>query len=386
MRTNLALGVCLAVALGTAGCQDKTELTSPPEGTESPSLALGGVTLQKGRLKLPASARVTDHFNSLARRAVTPTACHPSTPVTTWFLGEFNEFRLGEPTLYNILYVNNLADLLPTYDALLFLTENTPQFFGYNGEYNQIMTKVERDTKRFWDIFSDDIQLIGMHGTMVQDVARSAAVYQAVFEIAPGVPVPPALAQALAQQNRTALLASEILDGGNHPLFSFNAFAFSDFEGPIPDKIVMGDGILAGYDAVGLGDVAPQGVYGHEFAHHIQFENDYFSDNIPGSATPNQAERTRYTELMADAMSAYYLTHSRGAALNKKRVAQFLQVFFQIGDCAFNNPGHHGTPLQRMAAAEFGFQLADEAQKQGHILPSEEVHDRFVAIYTTLID
>ena len=38
-----------------------------------------------------------------------------------------------------------------------------------------------------------------------------------------------------------------------------------------------------------------------------------------------------------------------------------------------------------MAAARLGFNLADEAQKQGHILTSQEFHDRFVAAYPTLI-
>ena len=56
------------------------------------------------------------------------------------------------------------------------------------------------------------------------------------------------------------------------------------------------------------------------------------------------AERTRYTELMADAMAGYFLTHKRGAAMNRHRVAQFLAVFFQVGDCAFDFPSHHGTP------------------------------------------
>ena len=87
---------------------------------------------------------------------------------------------------------------------------------------------------------------------------------------------------------------------------------------------------------------------------------------------------------MADAFSAYYLTHSRGAALNRKRVAEFLQVFFNIGDCAFDNPGHHGTPNQRMRSAEFGFEVADQAQKQGHILTADEFHALFVAAYPTI--
>ena len=381
MKRNVALGLCLATALGTA-CQDKTsEPTDPSRGTAE-ELALGRVTLERGRIKLPASARMTDqYFADGARRAVTPTTCSSSTPALNWFRAEFNEFETEEPELFEILYENNLADLIPTYDALVFQTEDTPQYFGYNGEYTRVMLKTHKDVKRFWDIFSDDIQLIGMHGTVVLDVARSAAVYASPLVF--GLPAP--VAAALAAENRAALLASEVLDGGNHPLFSFNAFAFSGPEFGIPDKIVMGDGILEGYRVVGLADVAPQGVYAHEFAHHIQFENNYFADPIPGSATPNQAERTRYTELMADAMAAYYLTHKRGAAMNQKRVEQFLQVFFQIGDCAFLDPNHHGTPLQRMAAARFGFKLADEAQKQGHILPSDVFHDRFVEVYTTFV-
>ena len=115
-----------------------------------------------------------------------------------------------------------------------------------------------------------------------------------------------------------------------------------------PRFSTAGDGILAGYGAVGFGDVAPQAIYAHEFAHHIQNQNDYFNDPLATQGDP--PEQTRYTELMADAYSAYYLTHKRGATMNRKRVEQFLQVFFQIGDCAFDNPGHHGTPNQRMAA------------------------------------
>jgi hypothetical protein len=73
--------------------------------------------------------------------------------------------------------------------------------------------------KRFWDIFSDDIQLIGMHGTMLLDVERVATTYESfVFG------VDPATAAFFASLIREAVLQSEVLDGGNHPLFSFNAF------------------------------------------------------------------------------------------------------------------------------------------------------------------
>jgi hypothetical protein len=383
MRRNVLLGTCLAVALGTAACQDQTpETTAPALGTgaelQMQSATLERFGLNRGRLKLPGSMRVSDQYLAEAvRRAINPGdyVCPPSTPVVDWFLGKVDEVITQEPAIFDLLYNQLLADLVPTYDALVFQTDDTPQYFGYNGEYTRIMLKTETDVKRFWDIFSDDIQLLGMHGTMLLDVDRVAAVYESPLVFG----LDPATAAFFASLIRDAMLQSQTLNGGNHPLFSFNAFAFSTDAFPIPDKIIMGDGILAGYQAVGFDDVAPQAVYAHEFAHHIQFENDYFSDPIPGATT--QAELTRYTELMADAMSAYYLTHKRGGTMNRKRVEQFLEVFFQIGDCAFSNPGHHGTPNQRMAAAQFGFDLADQAQKQGHILTAEQFHDRVVAAY-----
>ena len=119
------------------------------------------------------------------------------------------------------------------------------------------------------------------------------------------------------------------------------------------------------YADLGFGDVAPQAILAHEFGHHIQFQLDLFG-------TVPSPEATRRTELMADAYAAYYLSHARGAAMQWKRVEQFLQVFYNIGDCLFTNNNHHGTPTQRMAAAEWGYRLADSAQKQGHILTAEE--------------
>jgi len=328
--------------------------------------------LDLAELQLPSSARIADHDVINPRDYV----CPASTDVTAWYRSQILDFRTKEPALYTVLVTNLLADLIPTYEALLFATTDTPQSFGYNGEYTRILQKAERDVKRFWDIPSADIQLIGLHGTVLLDVERTAQTYRTLFPT-----LSPATALAIAQTVRNAVLQSQTLNGGNYPIFSFNAFAASG--GGIPDKIIMGDGVLAGFDAVGLGDVAPQAAYAHEFAHQIQFENGYFDD--PFATAGSAAEQTRYTELMADAYAAYYLTHKRGGTLNKKRVAQFLQVYYQLGDCAFTSSGHHGTPNQRLAAAQFGFALADQAQKQGHIMSSEQFHALFVAAYPQII-
>ena len=71
--------------------------------------------------------------------------------------------------------------------------------------------------------------------------------------------------------------------------------------------------------------------------------------------------------------------------MNQKRVEEFLNVFFYIGDCAFTSSGHHGTPNQRLKAARFGFSVADEYQKQGHILTAAEFFARFQAAYPSLV-
>ncbi len=387
MRRHFLIGSCLAVALSTAGCSDQSTGPVTPAasvGTQfDPGAVLaGGSGLERGAHAVPSSVRLSDRYIVDAiDRAINPGdyVCSPvNTPVVAWFLGEVNETIAQEPAIFDVLYNQLLADLIPTYEALYLETDVRPQYFGYDGEYTQAIVKVAKDARRFWDIRSDDIQLIGMHGSMLLDVERTAATYEFAFG------VPPAVALQFATIVRDALLQSTTLDRGNHPLFSFNAFAISASDGSIPDKIVMGDGILAGYESLGFGNVAPQGIFMHEFAHHIQYENGYF-DTDEHATTGSAAEQTRYTELMADAMSAYFLTHKRGAALNRKRVEQFLEVFFQIGDCSFASGGHHGTPTQRMRAAQWGFELAFSAQKQGHILTSDEVHDRFVAFYPTLI-
>ena len=381
MRRSPWLGLCFAIALGTIGCQDQSSSpTAPPVGS-TPQSSLKSSSLyglERGRIKLSAGSRMSDQYLAdVVRGAINPGdyVCSTATQVRSWLTAEVNKV---DPDIFGLLYDDLLADLVVTYEALLFQTEDTPQYFGYNGEYTKVMLKTERDVKGFWDIRSDDIQLLGMHGTMLLDEARVAATYSSfVFG------VPPDDAALFASLIHDAILADPALNGGNHPIFTFNAFAFSSDVLPIEDKIVMGDGILAGFAALGFGDVAPQAVYAHEFAHHIQYENEYFDDDVPGATT--DAEFTRYTELMADAMAAYYLTHKRGGTMNQKRVEQFLQVYFQIGDCSFTNPGHHGTPNQRLAAARFGFEVADQAQKQGHILTSEQFHALFVTEYPAIV-
>jgi hypothetical protein len=382
MRRNVFVGVFLTLALSTAGCQnEKADPTAPRVGSElkQQSTSTRRFNLERNQIKLPASSRMADReMADAVRRAIDPNdyECPPSTPLIDWLIGKIDEVATQEPDIFDLLFLQLAADAIPTYEAYFFETTDTPQYFGYNGEYTHIMAKTERDVKRFWDIFSDDIQLVAMHGSVLLNEEKTAATYELLFGLDHDT------AALIASLVHNALLQSQTLNGGNHPIFTFNAFAATSADGSTPDKIIMGDGVLEGYKAIGFDDVAPQAVYAHEFGHHIQVERGYFED--PLATTGDPPEQTRYTELMADAFSAYYLTHKRGAALNRKRVEQFLQVFFDIGDCAFDDPNHHGTPNLRMKAARFGFEVADQAQKQGHILTADQFHALFVAAYADI--
>lgn len=272
--------------------------------------------------------------------------------------------------LLEILFYIYYGDI-PTYYALLMENSSDNQYFDVNGEYTTKLNHTFRDIKKFWDINSSDILLVGMHFNIYENTEKLIPFVEFWFEV----------------DNETARLIAEEMAylAKNEPLlrledgafFTFNAFANTFYGqeveglGLIPDKIVMGDGIMQGMAAIGFGDVAPQAILAHEFAHHIQFENNYFES---GPRTP---EKTRRTELMADAFAAYFLTHKRGATLNWKRVQMFLGAFFNIGDCSVLSTGHHGTPAQRMAAAQWGYNLANTAHSQGKILPSATVFQRF---------
>ncbi|OIJ87893.1 hypothetical protein [Streptomyces colonosanans] len=151
-------------------------------------------------------------------------------------------------------------------------------------------------------------------------------------------------------------------------VFDADSFAYSEKDDPEPlgisDRIIMGDGILQGMTAVGLGDVAPRGILGHEFGHHVQYQGNLFESDLRGP------EATRRTELMADALGTYYLTHARGESLNAARVLKSEKSFYQVGDCSFTSSGHHGTPNQRFNSSSWAAGVATDAANQGHILPS----------------
>jgi hypothetical protein len=266
---------------------------------------------------------------------------------------------------------------LPMYDALLYGTSSDADH--QLEDHATALRHTFRDAQRFWDIRSSDIQLLAMHGDMLLDETRVARLYVNLYGLSP------ADAAELAAAVHAVVAATPAFRGGDNPLFTLNAFAFSaqgatdPLIASVPDKLIFGDGVLEALDELGLGDVGPRAVLGHEFGHHVQYEDDLFDSPLTG------AEATRRTELMADALGTYFAVHARGLSLNAKRVLDAEQSFYEVGDCSFDDSGHHGTPAQRLRASTWGATVADSARPQGRVLPSLTLAARFDAELPRLV-
>ena len=205
-----------------------------------------------------------------------------------------------------------------------------------------------------------------MHGAVMQDDAKMVPVVQFILE------VDAATAQDIVDLVQGVIEADATI-GYDWPLFSFNAVAF----GPDPLKIVMGDGLIAFTEDVGLANSGVDLIYAHEMGHQVQGYLGLLD-------APPSPEGTRRTELMADAFSTYYLVHARGATFNAARALDTFELSFIAGDCNFDSFGHHGTPNQRRTAAEWGADIAQE-RPRGKIKSASAMVALFDAALPTIV-
>lgn len=345
-----------AQASAAADAVQAASTTAAPSPEQTADLAArltalrptGGSTIAA---QLAAQLDIDDDLSA----AVIPTACNPSTPVRDWAVAQRADWTAADQ-----LFADAVQWYKPLLNDAVLWSQDAGSTFGLNGEFSTELTNTFRDLRRFWDIDGSGIRMVPMKGTMLTDQAR---MYR-LFHVAYGLN--DATSTEYANEVVTTL-NQEKFDYGHHPYFSFNAFAFAGAVIPgfdIPKMIVMGDGILEAFKAIGYSDVTAQAILAHEYGHHVQFQRNLFQTTLTGP------EATRRTELMADSYAAYFLTHARGDALQYKRIQQFNQVFFQLGDCGFTNGGHHGTHTQRLRAADWGYSVASSAANQGHILPT----------------
>lgn len=228
---------------------------------------------------------------------------------------------------------------------------------------------------RFWEPAPVEVELYGIHSEAVLAPARVARVYRAYG-------MDEATASEVGALVASYVAASPGLQHGHSPLLSTGAFAGhpSVYPNHSGSFFAIGDGLLAAYAELGLGDVAGRAIAGHEFAHLVQIEAGVFAQGQP--TTP---EETRYVELQSDAMSAYLLAHPQGWSMQAKRVEAFAQTAYSTGDCLFDSAGHHGTPNQRAAASRWGAALAASTRPKARVLSYAEFDAAFRAALPSLV-
>jgi hypothetical protein len=296
--------------------------------------------------------------------AVAPSECAPTT-----FNQEIN--KVIQPFFSDPLALTYYSLYLDLSFYMAYL-DTSEQYFGDEGQYTNFVRKRVRELEKFWGM-PGEIRVNGQHTASLNDREKLADLYMIV-----GVNVETREdAYAIADQLLAINEASPVLP--ESPYFAMDGFATTG------DLIVIGDGITSVLANTGIAeDIVWTGILAHEWAHEIQFNN--YAEWYPNGADEDPAAATRLTELEADFLAAYYMTHKRGATYNWKRVEQFFELFFNIGDCSFASSGHHGTPLQRMEAARLGYELATSAQKKGHILSQQEAHEAFIAVFGDIFE
>lgn len=329
-------------------------------------------------------------------RAINPDdyICSAPTDLNLWVGYQFSQ--IDDLTLITL---DALSVFSWAGDVKLLLDHDAEdEYIGVNGEYTRRQNKSFKDNQRFWDIYSDDILLMGMHGA---EIADDDLMY-AFLTIAFGDP-PLFIQDIILNAARSAIVGGLVdlsffepgfifispgIPGGYaNPLLTLNAFAFTSYgeeifpgSGIIPDKIVMGEGLIDGLGDIGIGKKeGPDYILSHEFSHHVQFETGVFE---PGPPAP---EKTRRTELMADGFAAYYSSHARGNTFQATRFAEVMTSAYEVGDCAFSNNNHHGTQLQRLKSAIWGGIVSDSAPNQGHIYSSASMLEMFDDVLPMLI-
>ncbi|REJ04738.1 hypothetical protein DY023_12520 [Microbacterium bovistercoris] len=380
----LAAGIAITLGLSLAPAAMADTAAGP-----TPAAVSGASQLDALRAELPAdwAARVADARARFGLDATTwadqtrsvidgsDYQC-ASTPVNAWLTAQLA--GVDRPTMRAI---DELAGFdLATYDALIFGAQDKRNTFGYDGSYTNDLNRTMDGMKKFWDFDGSDIQLIPMHGDTYRSIDRMVRVYTAVYGLDAGT------AREIAEYVQSLILSQPGLRQGDNPYFTFNAFAFDpapedveQFPG-LTKRIIMGDGVMAGLRGIGLQDkAAPLGVLAHEYGHQVQYANNLFESPLTGP------EATRRTELMADAYGTYYLVHARGGALNAARTLDVQASFYNVGDCAFTNDGHHGTPNQRLKSATFGASVVEAASNQGHKLGALAFDAKFEAVLPEIV-
>ena len=367
---TLTIGLILGSCSDEQIVQEDVKTTTAVRAQTSQELSIEPTS----RFNLDTSRLINDFDLKLKlSEAVEPSECGPTpfNEVATYYnnllIDSFISVWDGNPEAIDII----LGDYFVINQIAATTENNNTDYFGANGEYTNFMKKNVRSLEKFWEM-PNLIQVNGQHTATLQDLDFIRYIYEVYSDA-----TPEEIENIMAIAEHFNSNSDQIPE---NPFFASDGFATFD------RTIVIGDGIVTFLEEAGLDPkVVWSSILAHEWGHQIQFLN-FGSWEYPVPAFINTPESTRITELEADFITGYYLTHKRGATYNWKRVEDFLSAFYFIGDCGFEEDGHHGTPAQRLAAAKAGYNLANNTKKKGHILSQQEVHDAFISTLDLIIE
>ncbi|MBG48400.1 MAG: hypothetical protein CML05_08945 [Pseudozobellia sp.] len=378
MKTTITKILPLALSMGVliSSCSDDLSVQddATPEAVVKAQASTNLEIPSTGHFDLETSGLVKDFDLKLQlSEVVEPSECGP-TPFNE-VANYYNDLLIdgfiaawdGNPDAIGIILEDYFAinQIAAAYEG-----KNT-DYFGEDGEYTNYVKNRVRSLEKFWDM-ADLIEVNGQHTETLEDLDFIRYIYENYSTATP--------------EDIDYILEIAETFNTNSDQIPENPFFASDGFATFDRTIVVGDGIVTFLEDTGLDPkVVWSSILAHEWGHQIQFLNFGVWD-YPVPAFINTPESTRMTELEADFITGYYLTHKRGATYNWKRVEDFLTAFFNIGDCGFDSSGHHGTPAQRLAAAKAGFYLANNTKKKGQILSQEDVHDAFISKLDLIID
>lgn len=353
---------CIAIALIVSSCSKDETALEPTEEFSIASLKASTALPPMPTLKrsLPTN-KVLDNTRFDPSNLVVPSECEPT---------DFDRV-ISESVSSNIDSIGQeWYSLYAEMNFYYTLTDSDDQYFGKNGMDTRFVKKTIRGLERFWNM-KNEVTVRGQHNETLNNRGKIISTLNFWY----GVPLNEAEVFADYFINVVNVESTFLTET---PLLSLDGFAIA-LEGQLGqnDLIVLGDGLVELAAETGIrSNVVIAGILGHEWAHQIQFNN--FDEWYPNGAADNTPEATRTTELEADFFTGYYLSHKRGYNNNWRKTEQFLQLFFNIGDCGFMADGHHGTPKQRMNAAKRGYKMAQRTQARGKILNEQKVHKKFL--------
>ena len=232
------------------------------------------------------------------------------------------------------------------------------EYIGADGKYTQEINSILDQAQSFWynSGVNDDIRVLGAHGSDLADLHNKLIpALEALFGTT-------SYEDDEAEDDDYTIMdhAMDIQDlilrlpgGYDNPLLTFNAFATDEGEYELNDhpSIIIGDGYFEFQESIGFEMEGPEYALTHEHAHHLQFALDT-------TTSSDERQSARRQELMADALSAYFLAHERGMDMPSNEIDNLRQIAYSAGDCETNNDGHHGTPRQRRCATAWGVSLS----------------------------